>query len=376
MTRPSPFTRAVTVVFVALACASALHADPADKIKLLKESKLIYEIHVQATKPVAALEELTCPRRSFTQRVVKNADGQTALTEWRTLPEAAKAFGRAEQEFKNERYDEAEKAYRRALVLDPEFGLGWLYLGDVSFGRKDYKTALEHYRKALAIDPTSPQAHRFAADALRRLSDPAGAEAEYVTALAEDPGYTEAEDALRDLGRTAGFEVHRHPFPVTTVYVGKLHDGKVEVGLELGQKDGPGPAGAAYTTCKAVWRYEDGFRATQLGEQAPYSWTVAEEHDCVVDYMIAAINAADAKLEEQDKAHGRPAREHDNDELLAAASPELRFLVEVTKANALDGFILFEILGARCPAALSTLSDDAHAAVEDYVRRFVVTRRP
>jgi tetratricopeptide (TPR) repeat protein len=51
------------------------------------------------------------------------------------------------------RYDEAEKQLRRAIDLDPTFGVAYQLLGDVFLKREEYGAAVEWFRKAVHIMP-------------------------------------------------------------------------------------------------------------------------------------------------------------------------------------------------------------------------------
>ena len=78
-----------------------------------------------------------------------------------------------------------------------------------------------------------------------------------------------------------------------------------------------------------------------------YSWSVAEEMECLRSYV-----AANRK---------------------AAAVPELaRTLMRVEEAGLLDGFIFFTLLGQRCPMELALISDPERAQVERFIRKFAV----
>src|SRR2546421_225700 len=77
-------------------------------------------------------------------------------------------------------YTAAGEAYQKGLALDPTYGPGWLYAGDIPFAQKDFPEALTRYKKALELDPTLAQAHRFAGDVLLKLGRLDEAKGEYV----------------------------------------------------------------------------------------------------------------------------------------------------------------------------------------------------
>ena len=48
-----------------------------------------------------------------------------------------------------DRYDEAEKAYREAIRYNPEYSIAWSYLGILLNIQERYEEAIECYEKAI-----------------------------------------------------------------------------------------------------------------------------------------------------------------------------------------------------------------------------------
>ncbi|MFQ5936709.1 MAG: tetratricopeptide repeat protein, partial [Acidiferrobacterales bacterium] len=100
--------------------------------------------------------------------------------------------------------EEAIQHYQRALDLNPDYAAAHSNLGVILQDRGDTPAALEHYRKAVAIDPSDADAHYNLANAFRvegLLSEAANA---YRKAVALHPDFADAYVnlgmTLRDLG--------------------------------------------------------------------------------------------------------------------------------------------------------------------------------
>jgi tetratricopeptide (TPR) repeat protein len=316
-------------------------------LRVMNASEWTYEIGFgKVDDPV---EELACPSRSTSMRVVESEGGKS-LQPWNPAKNAERHFETAERHFSAERFEQAAGEYAKGLALDPEYGPGWLYSGDVPFGRGDYEAALAAYRKALALDPTLPQAHRFAADALMKLGRLAEAENEYLQAVVHDPSYRGAWQGLEILSDRAGFKVSRPEFSPPENVIGQRRNKKVRIGLDENSE------WVGYFLCKAVWRHEEDYRRRELGDSSAkdYAWTLTEERECLASYLDGNLALAAGKPEKM--------------------PPTARRLYEAAEAGLVDGYIAVAVLGHRCPIAASMLPQEILDQAEQYVRRFVIVR--
>jgi tetratricopeptide (TPR) repeat protein len=341
----------------------------AQLMEIMTKSKLTYEIGVP--RPVAhPVEVMSCSSRATEMRVIRSSGGNS-LQAWELSEKAKRHFEAAEKFFNEKSFSEAAEEYKKGLVLDPNYGPGWLYSGDIPFGKGDYAAALVAYRKALALDPTLPQAHRFAADALLKMGRLDDAETEYVRALVYDPSYEGAWSGLELLGRLSGFTVKRPEFSPPDDMLGERQGDKVQIAIGEADQEWFG-----YFLCKAVWRNEDEYRRQKNGgnKVQEYSWSTFEEKECLAAYLEFNINRIEAHLEEEAAKKGQPKADFSESQLLAAAPEHVRSLVEVAQAGLLDGFMVMTVLGKRCPVAVSLVPESLLEDTERYVRRFVVVR--
>jgi protein O-GlcNAc transferase len=110
-------------------------------------------------------------------------------------PEAALALYREGVALgEDNRHDEAEDRYRRALLLDPRLAEAHNNYGRIHELRGRNAEAAESYRRAIACKPSLPQPHVNLGNLLQRRNELDAAYEQYEIALALDPGCWEAEN--------------------------------------------------------------------------------------------------------------------------------------------------------------------------------------
>ena len=90
------------------------------------------------------------------------------------------------------RLDEAEKAYRRALELDPNHVDALHFIGVLAFQRKDYPRAREFIARALSHDAGNSAAHNNLGNVLDAQGKLDDAMRSYIAALTLQPDYADA----------------------------------------------------------------------------------------------------------------------------------------------------------------------------------------
>ncbi len=83
--------------------------------------------------------------------------------------------------------DIPEAEFRAAVEADPNFAIGWSYLGALLRQLDRLQEALEACQKAAALDPGSAEIRLGLGLVLRDRDDLAGAEAEFRAAVEADP---------------------------------------------------------------------------------------------------------------------------------------------------------------------------------------------
>jgi tetratricopeptide (TPR) repeat protein len=140
--------------------------------------------------------ELASKVEPFASRVVRDreAEGRMEADDWYDLGFDLEAVSLAE----------AERAYGRALALDPAHADALVNRGRLHHERGDLDEAEAHYRRALSVDPRRALAHFNLGVALEDRGQPQAAETAYRAALNLDPGLADAHFNLAGLLERAG----------------------------------------------------------------------------------------------------------------------------------------------------------------------------
>ncbi|MBN1652387.1 MAG: tetratricopeptide repeat protein [Deltaproteobacteria bacterium] len=102
-------------------------------------------------------------------------------------------------------YAEAEKAYRKAIRLDPSFANAFTNYGNLLFRKSEMKKAEAMYEKALRVDPKQPEALYNLGFLRYDQGDLQGAIVNFKRALNSDPSFADAHFnlamVLEEIGR-------------------------------------------------------------------------------------------------------------------------------------------------------------------------------
>lgn len=103
--------------------------------------------------------------------------------------------------FKNQKHDQAARAFERSIELDPKFAPAIAYLGIVYDETARYTEAIASYTRALAVDDKLAVVHYLLADALLRQpsADMTSAESHLQRAISLEPSFAPARLTLARL---------------------------------------------------------------------------------------------------------------------------------------------------------------------------------
>ena len=102
--------------------------------------------------------------------------------------------------FKLDKTEEAERAFRKAIDLDPKFAPAFAYLGLIRARTGSYSEAISLYESALRSDPKLVVVHHLIADAMLKINaDPPLIEKHLRQSIEMDPTFTPARLALGKL---------------------------------------------------------------------------------------------------------------------------------------------------------------------------------
>jgi Flp pilus assembly protein TadD len=96
-------------------------------------------------------------------------------------------------EYRLGKLDDAERSLRKAVHLDPEIAQAWLTLGIVSYNKDEPEAALAALSQAVFLDSTNARGHMYLGVCMRKRGWMDAAEDELRKAVELDPNYSEAQ---------------------------------------------------------------------------------------------------------------------------------------------------------------------------------------
>jgi spermidine synthase len=155
----------------------------------------------------------------------------------------------------------ATEILRAAARADPGFGRTWVHLGEAHLARGEPEVALEHVERALRLTPTDAQAHHLAGRALGRLGDGREAIAAYDRAIDLDPGwFAPRYDRALELLAAGDYEDARRGFEEALELRPESAEAWTDLGLALAGTDRWAEAAEAH------------LRATDLDPELARAW--------------------------------------------------------------------------------------------------------
>ncbi len=126
---------------------------------------------------------------------------------------------------------DAEKAYKRAVKLDPQYAAAWNNLGALNHAQRRYKAAIKSYDKAIAADPQLALAHKNRGAACLARGDVEQAFASFNKAYALSP-------TVFEQGASMSVAVSNENMATQYFYYAKLHAaaGRLDTALQFLQK--------------------------------------------------------------------------------------------------------------------------------------------
>lgn len=265
---------------------------------------------------------------------------------------ARAVFDIASEQHHVDELDAARRLYLQTLVLEPEFGRGYLAIGDTYFDERRFADALPWYFQAVARDSTDFLAWRLLAVTFLALDDPVSAKEAAVWAVIYNYHDAESWDMLRRVGRELGFSAA--PARLSKrVEVRHERDGSVSVVVDSSIGDLAKISWLGYAFVRAVWQYEGRFEARNQAS-ATYFTTFTEQLEAMAS--LAAVWSSEP-IDSTER------------------NVDLDRLRRITEAGYLGEYILFEELAANDPDIVTLFSPSALRRVKQYVERFVIRGR-
>ena len=241
-----------------------------------------------------------------------------------TNKKALKYQSKANKYLKKAQFSKAKKYFKAALKESPNSNVLLKQLATTYIKARESSKAEEILIKALTINPIDFQAHELLADIYRKEKNKAAVKhisfahvlnRNDQTIIAKLQKIYEANNLVYDKWR------------LTPQY-------KIEkIQKELVSIDYNGSPWMAYGSCKAIWKYEDGYKEN-MGHLASVDTYIIEEKECLLNALINYEG-----LEEGQEKY-----------------PELKALGLALEYQYIDDYILYEKISVANPSIMSKLS--------------------
>jgi len=257
-----------------------------------------------------------------------------------------------EAAFSRRDFDEALKAYARALELEPTNYPATLFTGNTHDRKNDFAKASEWYERAMQLDPNVETAYRYYADMLAKHGDMTKARSMLIHAAVAEPYNKIVWREIR-----AWATINKTAFNI------------VYVPIPLLPKDDPSGSPNQSAEISSAWRLYDAVRADwqkggrfqkQFPQEAEYRHSLPEESEA----LTAAARVL-KKLKEDEKTAQL---------LTADAGADL--LLKLYEAELIDAYVLFSLGDDGIAKDYIAYRTHSRAKLEDYMDKFVMPPAP
>jgi tetratricopeptide (TPR) repeat protein len=267
-------------------------------------------------------------------------------------PAVEKIMLAGEAAFSRRDFDEALKAYAKALELEPVNYPATLFTANTYDRKNDVAKAGEWYEKAIQLDPNVETAYRYYADMLAKEGDMSKARAMLIRAAVAEPYNKIVWREIR-----AWALINQTAFNI--VYVGIPVPPKNDLAASASPSPSVSSAWRAYYSVTADWQKGGRFQR-QFPQEAEYRHSLPEESE--------ALTAAAKVLEKlkEDKQTGE----------LVTRDPVAGLLLKLYEAGLIDPYVLFSLGDDGIAKEYIAYRAKNRAKLEEYMDKFVVPPAP
>ena len=304
---------------------------PAEILKMISDSKLMYEIKI-LDKPIACSDYSDKLNSHDSYRVV--TDSSLYTSQYEINDKARPLLDKAEEYFKANNPYSALMYYRMALDADSTQYYIMTYIGQMYDGQKDYEQSIQWYKKAIEKNYIDYMAHWFLADAYFAINDVNNALDEIVIARILNRNNQRIAASMVNIFKKAKRNTEDWCFN-PQIAINKGEDNRIIVEMSADW--------TAYAMAKALWNFEPGYKES-MGV-APDNYTTLEEKECLIAQLIGMENA----------------------KTNVKKDPQFRILKKAAENNHLEDYMLYEIFLPRSPQAALLLPEQTILSIKDYV---------
>ncbi|MCD4783248.1 MAG: tetratricopeptide repeat protein [Candidatus Eremiobacteraeota bacterium] len=320
----------------------------ADIVDIVKESGNFDYHMTHFDKKIETDKLLSKYRESNPDQKLVEKGGENIVEIHKPTKEVISLLETAEKLMSQKYYDRAMEKLDRAQTRDPDYSRIDVLKGMIYFNRGRYRAALKQFDIAIKKNPIDFMAYKRRGDCYRKREKPEKALDNYILSIIYNRNYSDAWNALEDLGKEMRFSTYRLQF-VPLYSFQKLDNGKVRIYFDDTERTRWMP----YSFTKAVWRYDSQFFHEKTG-LTEYRLLPREEIECIRN-MTWAYNTF--------RLHGKSGKD-----------PILERLERIQYRFFLREFVLFEILSQRNPEILLNMGPRFREDLIDYIKEFVLLR--
>ena len=329
----------MAVVSFAPAAENAEYHTPADIIKIIDQSDIVYSIEQLNDK-----DKIPQPKSELNEHgtfLRKNEDGSFMVTTYVLEQESNSRFNsllaKAEKEFNSRNFSAARTIYQDILKIDPNNSQIMTYVGQTYEEENKSREAIEMYRKAIAANFLDYMAHWFLADMLITQKKFDEAAHEITIAHLLNRNNPRILEGLKYVYKKAGRFYPEWTFTPRCILTS-------ESPTSVSLKTDMAPEWMAYGLCKAVWHYEPSYREAMLRKTRDPQ-ILAEEYECLLMLVTSVM------LDENKKP----------------TDPAIRALVNAAKQKNLQEYAIYEIVLREQPQFIFILHQKSIMALADYL---------
>jgi tetratricopeptide (TPR) repeat protein len=180
---------------------------------------------------------------NFAAFLTATGDLEGAMAQWRDvhelIPQDFTVFSRIGALLGRQgKWAEAQSAFLQALAMYPDFGPGWVGLGETHDAQGKPALALEDYQRALRLDPQEARTHFYIGGVLSKLNRSAEAIDSFRQAVRLDPDEWEAHFSLGvELGSRENIPEARSEFEEVVRLNPEYADGHLNLAVALMQQN-------------------------------------------------------------------------------------------------------------------------------------------
>ncbi len=258
----------------------------------------------------------------------------------------------AEAAFSRRDFDEALKAYAKALELEPTNYSATLFTGNTYDRKNDVAKAGEWYERAIQLSLNVETAYRYYADMLAKEGDMASARTMLIRAAVAEPYNKIVWREIR-----AWAIINNTAFNI--VYVGIPVPPKDDRPPDATPSQDVSSAWRAYHSVRADWQNGSGFQK-HFPREAEYRHSLPEESEA-----LTAAASVLKKLEEDQKTGE-----------LVTGNPVAGPLLQLYDAGLIDPYVLFSLGDDGIAKDYVAYRAKNRVKLEDYMDKFVIPPAP